>query len=89
MISIKISDEALKDLFLLEGNRIRPATVIKGVPSNATLISSEVVGPGTMEMIWDLHDGVKTISTAQIIIESNTAQCQALYDANLMGGYIP
>ncbi len=89
MISITISDTALKDLFLLEGKRIRPATVIKGVPSDATLISSEVVGPGTMEMIWDLHDGVKTISPAQVIIESNADAYEALYNANLMGGYIP
>ena len=86
MISITITDEALKDLFLTEGRELRPALVTQGIPSSATIVSSKVVGPGIMEMVWDLHDGVDEISPAQLTIESNAPACQALYEVGLLSG---
>jgi len=84
MISIKITDEALKDLFLTEGRELRPAVITKGIPSTASIVSSRVIGPGIVEMVWDLHDGITDIVPAQIVIESNNPACQALDGANLM-----
>jgi hypothetical protein len=81
MIRVEITDEALKDLFLAEGTIIRPSAVLKGIPSDATLISSKVTGPGVMEMVWDLHDGESKITPAQIVIEANMPALEILHAA--------
>ena len=88
MISIKITDEALKDLFLREGHKIRPSVVAKGIPDEATIVSSHVVGPGILEMVWDLHDGIEKIIPAHIEIMPDMVIVEQIHQAGALGSVV-